>query len=133
MSVDTAENRQYIQKHRLWILGDAITCKLITEQPSDPFAAALSVLEGQRSRLQAPPNQPTTEELTNAKDYLEKGHIATLVEDWLRHTLESKPDDAVQWSIDYFNRLANDDEVATTDTAADKTKDEGEAEAEALL
>eukprot|EP00672_Neobodo_designis_P024329 CAMPEP_0174828088 /NCGR_PEP_ID=MMETSP1114-20130205/1124_1 /TAXON_ID=312471 /ORGANISM="Neobodo designis, Strain CCAP 1951/1" /LENGTH=132 /DNA_ID=CAMNT_0016061793 /DNA_START=73 /DNA_END=471 /DNA_ORIENTATION=+ len=110
MTVDTAENRQYIQKHRVWILGDAITCCLMTQRPKDPIAAAIGVLEGQKGRLQAPPNQPSADDCSEAKGYLEEHRIATVIEDWMRTLVDTKPADAVEWSIEYFNKLSGDDD-----------------------
>lgn len=139
MSVDTAENRQYLQKHRLWILGDAITCKLMTTRPPNPVDAILCVLRDQQTKLQSPPNQPTPEDCSEAKPYLEKHRVASMIEDWLRLCLDTKPADAVQWSIDYFRRVAGEenDGVAQnkpkTAEAAPAAKTSDEAELDDML
>ena len=134
MTVDTAENRQYIQKHRVWILGDAITCHLMTVKPEDPIAAAIGVLEGQKARLQAPPSQPSADECSEAKAYLERHRIASVIEDWMRTLVDTKPADAVAWSIDYFNKVGGDDEDDNKKPAeVKKPADAEEAAAEALL
>ncbi len=112
MSVDSAENRQYIQKHRLWILGDAATCKLMLQKPSDPIQMIISVLTEQQQRLQAPPNAPTPEEAADAKDYLLKHNIATIMEDWLRTVLENKPEDPIKYSIEEYFANLNTDKAA---------------------
>lgn len=108
MSVDNAENRAYIQKHRIWILGDAVTCKLMTSMPSEPIQAVISVLTSQKQKLAAPPNQPTPEEAAEAKSYLAKHNVATMVEDWMRAVLDNKPAEPIDFSIDYFQRMEND-------------------------
>lgn len=116
MSVDSAENRQYVQKHRLWILGDAVTFELMTTRPSDPVQKAIAVLQAQQQRLQAPAIAPTPEIATDAKEYLQKHSIATLIEEWLRTVLEHKPEDPIKFSIEnYWLPMAEKSEAAASD------------------
>ena len=90
------------------------------------------MLNEQRAKLQAPQNQPTVEECSEAKAYLEQHGVATMVEDWLRALLEAKPSDAVQWSIEYFGRLGTDDSAAAPGPAG-KQQSAEETAAEDLL
>jgi hypothetical protein len=104
-AIDSQENRTYIQKQRLWTLGEAMTQALMTAKPSDPVAAILEVLgkEAQKRTEQVDP--PAAEVVTEAKPYLQDRRIAFLFEDWLKAVLEARPEKPVDFSIDFFKKL----------------------------
>lgn len=106
MSADTPENRAYVQKHRVWLLGEVITKKLIEEKPADPIQAICGVLQQEKSKPSEALDPPPPDVAADAKDYLQKHRVAFVVEDWLRAILEAKPEAPLDFSCDYFAKMA---------------------------
>ena len=107
MSADTPENRAYIQQHRLWLVGEIITLRLIADRPADPVKAVLAVLQAEKAKPTEVVDPPSPEVAADAKGYLQEHRIAFLVEDWLRAVLESKPAAPIEFSCEYFTKLQN--------------------------
>lgn len=106
MNPDTAENRVYIQRNRLWLLGEVVVMKLMREKPDEPAAAALQVLEAERAKPTDSVEPPSPEDAAEAKEYLQKHNVASMIESWFHACLESKPDQALDFSIAHFKKLA---------------------------
>ena len=105
-AADTAENRAFIQKHRLWLLGEIITMRLITDKPEEPIAMIINVLNGEKSKQTEAIDPPAAGVAADAKDYLQKHRIAFIIEDWLRSVLEVKPENPLDFSCDYFAKMS---------------------------
>ena len=104
MNPDTPENRIYIQRNRLWLLGEVIVMKLMREQPADPIATAVAVLEAEAAKPTDHIDPPTPEDAQNAKPYLQQHNIAMLIEAWFKETLEAKPEKPLPFSITFFKK-----------------------------
>lgn len=105
MNPDTPENRIYIQRNRLWLLGEVIVMKLMREKPTDIAAAALTALEAERVKPTDSVEPPTPEDAAEAKEYLQKNNVAPIIEQWFQATLESKPENPIDFSIAHFKKL----------------------------
>lgn len=105
MDFFSAENKEYATQHRLWILSDAVVASLVNNLPDDPMAEIVNVLLQQQLRA-SPPQPPTQDAATaKAKAYLQAHRIPALIEEWMRLTLEAKPENPVAFSIDHFIRM----------------------------
>lgn len=104
MNPDTPENRIYIQRNRLWLLGEIIVMKLMREHPKDPIAAAVAALEAEELKPTTHIDPPTPEDAQNAKSYLQEHNIAMLIEQWFKETLEAKPEKPLPFSVSFFKK-----------------------------
>eukprot|EP00759_Apiculatamorpha_spiralis_P044518 PhF_6_TR41481/c0_g1_i1/m.62881/K03809/wrbA; NAD(P)H dehydrogenase (quinone) len=104
---DTPENKEYIQKHKLWMLGELLTMKLIQDRPTsvEPFCA--EVLKREQESPTTTIDPPTPDVAANAKAYLQENRIAFVIEDWLRSVLEEKPENPLDFSIKFFSKGSN--------------------------
>lgn len=106
MNVDTPENRSYIQRHRLWLLGEVLTMKLLQDKPEKPITAIVHILENERSEPTENIESPSPEVAAEAKEYVQRHKITALFEEWLRAALEAKPETPLDFSISYFQKIA---------------------------
>ncbi|CUF92616.1 Hypothetical protein, putative [Bodo saltans] len=117
MNPDTAENRVYIQRNRLWLLGEVVVMKLMRDSPEDPIVAALQVLEAERQKPTDSVEPPTPEDAAEAKEYLQKHNVAAMIETWFHSCLENKPEHPLDFSIAHFKKLSpsfrNEDNIST--------------------
>lgn len=105
MSADTADNRAYVQKHRIWILGEVITMKLINEKPDEPVKAIVAALQAEKTKPTESLDPPPPDVAADAKEYLQRHRVAFIVEDWLRTVLEAKPEAPLDFSCEYFAKM----------------------------
>lgn len=129
MNPDTPENRVYIQRNRLWLLGEVVVKKLIREKPDDAIGAILSVFEAEQSKPTDTIEPPTPEDAAEAREYLQKQNIAVIVEAWMQATLETKPENPLEFSIAHFKKLTGNDSVAGSSTTGAENPDENLADA----
>jgi hypothetical protein len=117
MNPDTPENRMYVQRNRLWLLGEVLVKRLVEEKPDDPIAAALQVLGAEKDAATESIDPPTPEVAAQSREYLQTHKIASMVEEWLKETLEAKPENPIDFSIGYFKKVA---EASKEEAAAEQ-------------
>ena len=103
--IDSPENRAYIQKNRLWTLGEVLSAGLMTSKPADPIAKILELLEPEREKRTEQVDSPALDLVNDAKAYMTELRIAFLFEDWLKALLEARPEKPVEFSIDFFRKI----------------------------
>jgi hypothetical protein len=126
---DTAENRQYMQKHRLWLLGEMVTMTLMTERPAAPIPTVIRVLEAECVKPTENIMPPSTQAIADSTEYFQAKQVAQVVEDWLRALMDAKPEVPIEFSLDYFRRLdgqAGGDGVAAPEKAGEEPQADGE-------
>ena len=105
MNPDSPENRSYIQKTRLWLLGEVVVMKLLLEKPTKVYDAILDVLEKEKSKQTEVVDAPPADVAADSKSYILENKIATLVEEWYASVLEVKPENPLDYSISYFGKV----------------------------
>lgn len=88
--------------------------RLITDKPEDPVATIVSVFNNEKTKQTESVDPPPADVASDAKDYLQKHKIAFLVEDWLRALLEAKPEFPLDFSCDYFSKMAGNKQQPAT-------------------
>ena len=106
MNPDSAENRMYIQRNRLWLLGEVIAKRLIEERSPDPVHTALQVLAEEKEKQTESIDPPSPEAAAEAKEYLLQHNIAPMIEEWFKDTLLAKPESPIDFSIGFFNKMS---------------------------
>jgi len=104
---DTPENKDYIQKHKLWTLGELITMHVIQTQPQNLDEFIVKVLTNEKDNPTTTIDPPSAEIAASAKAYLQEHRVAFVIEDWLRAVLEAKPDTPLDFSIAHFGKGSN--------------------------
>lgn len=113
--VDTPDNRAYIQKHRLWLLGEVMTMTLMLQKPEKPLEVMVQTLQKENSTRTEAVDPPAQEVIAESKTYLQENKVAQTLEEWLRALIDAKPENPIQFSIDHFNNLRGAAETATAD------------------
>ncbi len=103
--VDTAETRQYTQKHRLWTLGEILSFALMTKRPKDPIGEILATLEKEKEKRTEQVDAPAPEVVAESKSYVQELRVAFLFEDWFKAILEARPEDPVEFSLTFFKKV----------------------------
>ena len=103
--LDTAETRQYTQKHRLWTLGELLSFNLMTKKPKDPIGEIVSTLEKEKEKRTEQVDAPSPEVVQEAKQYIQELRIAFLFEDWYKSMIESRAEDPLEFSIQFFKKI----------------------------
>jgi hypothetical protein len=105
MNPDSPENRAYIQKTRLWLIGEVVVMKLLVEKPANVFDAIVEILEKEKQKQTETVEAPSAEVAADSKAFIMENKIAVLVEEWYASVLEVKPQDPIDYSLSYFNKL----------------------------
>ena len=112
VALDTADTRQYIQKHRLWLVAEYLSKELMERHVSNTKDKDVPVYDfiiekldaikkkGPPEALDAPPSDLSGN--SKAKEYAAKSGIADAMEQWLRACLELKPAMPFEFSEAYF-------------------------------
>lgn len=99
---DTPENRSYIQRQKLWHLGEIVSHFLVVRQPPDVNGAIAGVLYAEKQRPSDAMEQPSPTAISAAQSYLQRYQVASTIEEWLANVLDVKPVNPIDFSIDYF-------------------------------
>ena len=105
LNLNSQETRQYTQKHRLWSLGELLSFNLMTKKPKDPISEIVSSLEKEKEKRTEQVDAPSPEVVQEAKQYVQELRIAFLFEDWYKSLLESRPEDPLEFSIQFFKKI----------------------------
>ncbi len=115
MNPDSPENRAYIQKTRLWLIGEVVVMKLLQEKPANIFDAILDILAKEKQKQTETVEAPSAEVATDSKEYISENKIAVLIEAWYSSVLEVKPADPIDFSVSYFAKVKEEkNEAAST-------------------
>lgn len=91
---------------------------LLIDKPAQPMTAIVKILEKERNTQTEAVDSPTPEVAAAAKDYIQKHLITSVFEEWLRNTVEAKPENPLEFSITHFQKLAAKTEGYVSDAAA---------------
>jgi hypothetical protein len=131
-AADTPANRAYIQKHKLWMIGEVITMKLIFERSEKPLQTIIAVLNSEKDHPTEAVDPPPPDVAAEARDYLQRNRVAFIIEDWLKACLDEKPDDPLSYSIDYFTKqMSKGDSEGKSEWTGEKKPHEAPSEEEA--
>ena len=110
---DAGEHKAYIQKHRIWVLGDMVTKKVLSERPPENKAVLtliVNTLKEEASKVSDKPladvDPPAAGEVgPELKEYLLMQKLPEMIEAWLKHLLDTRPEKAIDASVEYFEKL----------------------------
>ena len=105
MNPDTPENRVYIQKNRLWLLGEVIVMRLLTEKPANIYVTILDVLEKEKVKQTEVVDSPNSDVAAESKVFIQENRVAIVIEEWLKSCLDVKPENPLEYSLSYFGKL----------------------------
>eukprot|EP00742_Colponemidia_sp_Colp-10_P023261 GILJ01027674.1.p1 GENE.GILJ01027674.1~~GILJ01027674.1.p1 ORF type:complete len:132 (+),score=27.60 GILJ01027674.1:49-396(+) len=84
--------------------------KLLKEKPEKPITAIVNMLENERNEATESIESPSPELAAEAREYVQKHKITALFEEWLRATIEAKPEIPLDFTISYFQKVATQKE-----------------------
>lgn len=84
--------------------------KLLKEKPEKPITAIVHMLESERNEATESIESPSPELAAEAREYVQKHKITALFEEWLRATIEAKPETPLDFTIAYFQKVATQKE-----------------------
>lgn len=116
--IDSQENRNYIQKQRLWVIGEVLSAGLMTAKPKDPVAACIDLLEKELDKRTEAVDPPSQEVVNEAKAYMTELRIAFLFEDWLKAVLEARPEKPIDFSLEFFKKVQAGNKAAKESASA---------------
>jgi hypothetical protein len=103
--LDSQESRQYVQKHRLWTIGEVLSFTLMTKKPKDPLTEILATLGKEKEKRTEQVDAPSAELVAESKQYVQELRIPFLIEDWYKNLIESRPEDPLEFSIEFFKKI----------------------------
>lgn len=103
--LDSQESRQYVQKHRLWTIGEVLSFHLMTKKPKDPLSEIIATLVVEKEKRTEQVDAPSAELVAEAKQYIQELRIPFLMEDWYKALIESKPEDPIEYSVEFFKKI----------------------------
>ena len=100
----------YIEINRISLLGDLVLHLLCSSFPDEPIGAIANFLDilsqNEKTHLQVvDPPRPSVEMNPIVREYLQQHRIAFVVEEWLGELCRVQPENALQYSSQFFMRM----------------------------